>query len=163
MTEYYGKYRGTVTNNYDTDGRGKIEVQVPSVNGLNPVWARPSVPFAGPGVGFFAVPPNKANVWVEYEGGNPESPIWSGCFWGDTETGPVPASATQPQIFAIKTQTCTLTLSDVQGSGGINIEFTGGMHIKISSDGIEITDGQNGTIQLQGPKVTVNNGALEVT
>jgi uncharacterized protein involved in type VI secretion and phage assembly len=120
----------------------------------------PCVPFAGPGVGFFAIPPVGANVWVEYEGGNPDTPIWSGCFWGETDT--VPASPALPQVFSIKTQTCTLTFNDLPGAGGITIETTAGMRIKLSATSLEITDGQ-GAIQIQGPKVTVNNGALEVT
>lgn len=31
---------------------------------------------AGDGVGMFFVPPEGANVWIEFEGGDPE-----GCFW----------------------------------------------------------------------------------
>ena len=50
----------------------------------------PCAPFAGSGVGFFALPPVGANVWVEFEGGDPDYPIWSGCFWG---AGEVPAHA----------------------------------------------------------------------
>lgn len=162
MTEYYGKYRGSVVANIDPYQKGRIMVSVPAVTGVGTLnWAMPCVPFAGPGVGFFAIPPVGANVWVEYEGGNPDTPIWSGCFWGETDT--VPASPALPQVFTIKTQTCTLTLDDLPGAGGITIETTAGMRIKLSSTSLEITDGQGGTIQFQGPKVTVNNGALEVT
>ena len=37
------------------------------------------------------VPPVGANVWVEFEGGDVNYPIWSGCFWGP---GELPAEAT---------------------------------------------------------------------
>jgi uncharacterized protein involved in type VI secretion and phage assembly len=162
MTEYYGKFRGSVVANIDPYQKGRIMVSVPAVTGIGTLnWAMPCVPFAGPGVGFFAIPPVGANVWVEYEGGNPDTPIWSGCFWGETDT--VPASPALPQVFTIKTQTCTLTLNDLPGTGGITIETTAGMRIKLSATSLEITDGQGGTIQIQGLKVTVNNGALEVT
>ncbi len=40
------------------------------------------MPYAGDGVGLFAVPPVGANVWVEFEGGDPDYPILAGCFWG---------------------------------------------------------------------------------
>ena len=53
----------------------------------------PSVPFAGPKVGFFAIPPVGANVWVEFEAGDTDHPIWSGCFWGP---GQLPAEAADP-------------------------------------------------------------------
>ena len=46
-------------------------------------WAEPCVPYAGDGVGLFAVPPVGANVWVEFEARRPDvSRSWRGCFWG---------------------------------------------------------------------------------
>ena len=161
MTQYYGKYRGKVENNLDPEGRGRIMVSVPAVTGSGTLnWAMPAVPFAGSGVGLWAIPPTGANVWVEYEGGNPDYPIWSGCFWG---IGEAPATPAVPQVVVLKTQTCTLTLSDLPGVGGVTIETATGMRIKMSATGLEITDGMGATISLEGPKVTVNNGALEVT
>ena len=84
MTErYWGKYRGTVTTNIDPEQRGRIQVIVPAVTGLIPsTWAMPCVPFAGKGSGFFVVPQIGAGVWVEYEDGDPDKPIWVGGFWG---------------------------------------------------------------------------------
>jgi uncharacterized protein involved in type VI secretion and phage assembly len=45
----------------------------------------PCTPYAGRDVGFFAIPPVNSNVWVEFEQGDPDYPIWSGCFWGMNE------------------------------------------------------------------------------
>ena len=81
MTQYYGKYRGKVENNIDPQLMGRIQVSCPAVLGGGTMsWALPSAPYAGPGIGFFAIPPKGANVWVEFEGGNTDFPIWSGCF-----------------------------------------------------------------------------------
>lgn len=160
MTTYYGKYRGKVENNLDPQQQGRIMVSVPMVTGSGTLnWAMPSTPFAGNGVGLWAIPPVGANVWVEYEGGDPDLPIWSGCFWGQ---GEAPASPAVAQLVVLKTQTCTLTLSDMPGVGGVTIETKAGMKITMTSSGLEITNG-GGTVKLEGPKVTVNNGALEVT
>jgi uncharacterized protein involved in type VI secretion and phage assembly len=140
--------------------QGRVMVSVPAVTGggtLN--WAMPSAPFGGSGVGLWAIPPVGANVWVEYEGGDPDRPIWSGCFWGVGEAPAVPAL---PQVVVLKTQTCTLTLSDLPGVGGVTIETATGMKITMSATGLEITNGMGATIQMQGPRVTVNGGALEV-
>ncbi|HBL27563.1 MAG TPA: baseplate assembly protein, partial [Acidobacteria bacterium] len=60
MTEqaFYGKYRGKVSNNIDPLQIGRLQVSVPEVLGDGRLsWALPCVPFAGPGVGFFALPP----------------------------------------------------------------------------------------------------------
>lgn len=156
----FGKYRGKVQSNIDPMMSGRLQVTAPGALGSASVWALPSVPFAGSGSGFFMLPSVGANVWVEFEGGNPELPIWSGCFW---DVGDWPASMALPQMKVIKTDTATITLNDMPGAGGITIETTTGMKIAISATGIEINDGQGGSVTLQGPKVSINGSALEVT
>jgi uncharacterized protein involved in type VI secretion and phage assembly len=158
---YYGKFRGTVVNNIDPMQMGRIQARVPTVLGSNSLnWAMPCVPYGGPGVGFFMIPPVDANVWIEFEGGDTDYPIWSGCFWDE---GDVPADPAIPQMKVIKTDTATITLNDTPGAGGVLIETTAGMKIEITATGIEINNGQSGSIKLTGPKVSTNDGALEVT
>ena len=63
--------------------RGRVQVAVPAVLGSGRLsWAEACVPYAGDQVGLFAVPPVGANVWVEFEAGDPDHPILAGCFWG---------------------------------------------------------------------------------
>ena len=159
MSQFFGKYRGKVENNIDPMQQGRVQVSVPAVLGEGQMsWAMPCSPYAGSGVGFFAVPPTGANVWVEFEGGDPDYPIWSGCFWS---TGEVPAMPAVPQMKVLKTDTATITINDMPGAGGIKIETVTGMKIEISVTGIEISNGM-GSIKLMGPKVSVNDTALEV-
>ena len=160
MTEFLSKYRGTVENNIDPMQLGRIQVSVPSVLGEGRMsWAMPCVPYAGPGVGFFAIPPTGANVWVEFEGGDIDYPIWSGCFWG---IGEVPAMPAIAEMKILKTDMGTITINDLPGVGGITIETTTGMKIEITALGIEIYNGQGGSIKLTGPQVSINDGALDV-
>ncbi len=116
--KFYGKYRGKVLDNLDplTLGRIMAEVAAVPVTMLN--WAMPCVPYAGPQVGFYAIPPIGANVWIEYEGGDPNFPVWSGCFWGETE---VPLQA-QPASKIFKTEFITMILNDVPEDGGFTLE-----------------------------------------
>lgn len=159
-TQFFGKYRGKVEDNVDPMNLGRIRVSVPAIFGEGTLsWAMPCAPFAGKGVGFFALPPAGSNVWVEFEGGDANYPIWSGCFWG---RGEVPASPALEDKKVIKTKNNTVTIDDTPGTGGIILETKAGMKISITSSGIEINDGQGGTIKLSGPKVSVNNGALDV-
>jgi hypothetical protein len=88
VKKIFGKYRGKVEKNKDPEGLGRLLVSCPSVMGQETNWAMPSVPYAGKSVGFFALPPVQTNVWVEFEGGNIDLPIWAGCFWNK---GEVPA------------------------------------------------------------------------
>jgi len=107
-SRYFGKYRGTVSDNADTTSRARLKVRVPAVLGDVELWAMPCVPYAGPQVGFHAVPPSGAGVWVEFEGGDPSFPIWTGCFWAD---GELPSTAA-PGIKLWKTDAVTITLDD---------------------------------------------------
>jgi len=159
--QYFGKYRGTVVNNLDPRQMGRVQIQVPSILGDNRLnWAMPCAPYGGSGVGFYMIPPVGANVWIEFEGGDPDYPIWAGCFWDE---GDVPADPAIPQMKVLKTDTATITLNDTPGAGGVKIETSSGMKIEITVTGIEINDGQGGSIKLTGPKVSTNDGALEVT
>jgi len=160
MSQFFGKYRGKVENNVDPQQQGRIQVSVPAVFGEGSLsWAMPCVPYAGPGVGFFTIPPTGANVWVEFEGGDPDYPIWSGCFWG---LGEAPATPAIEQMKVLKTDMATITINDLPGVGGVKIETTMGAKIEITVQGIEINNGMGGVIKLMGPQVSVNNGALEV-
>jgi uncharacterized protein involved in type VI secretion and phage assembly len=161
MTLYYGKYRGKVEMNIDPNNQGRIMVSVPAVTGSGQAnWALPCVPFAGPGVGFFGIPPIGADVWVEYEGGDPDVPIWSGCFW--SQRGDAPASPALPQTFVIKTDAGMLSMSSVPPDIGVIIKNDSGMSIKMGKQSLEITTGL-GKIEIQGQKISLNGNALEVT
>lgn len=158
---FYGKYRGVVTDNRDPLMLGRVKARVPDVLGDEESgWAMPSLPYAGDGVGLFLIPPTDASVWIEFEHGDPDYPIWTGCFWAQ---GELPATPATPEVKVLKTDVGTITLNDTPGAGGITIETKDGMKIVINISGIEINDGQGGTIKLTGPQVSVNNGALEIT
>jgi uncharacterized protein involved in type VI secretion and phage assembly len=157
---FYGKYRGVVSDNRDPLMLGRIRAKVEDVLGdQESGWAMPSVPYAGKSVGLFLIPPTNTSVWIEFEHGNPDYPVWSGCFWAQ---GELPATPAVAEMKVLKTDTCTITLNDLPGAGGITIETSAGMKIVISATGIEITDGAGGSIKLTGPQVSVNDGALEV-
>lgn len=164
MNTFYGKYRGKIENNLDPQLMGRVQVSVPAVLGDGSLsWAMPCAPYAGPGVGFFAVPPNGANVWVEFEGGNPDYPIWTGCFWGLGEAPAVPAV---PFVKVLQTESIKMELNDTPGVGGFTLEVmppavTTPLKIVCDASGIEISNGV-AKVQLTGPSVSVNNGALEV-
>jgi uncharacterized protein involved in type VI secretion and phage assembly len=114
-------------------------------------------------MGFFALPPVGAGVWIEFEHGNPEYPIWAGCWWGSLAELPPVLLAPPYKKVLIKTEGGhTVTLDDTPGIGGITLETSSGQKLSMTTLGIEIDNGQGGLIKLTGPQVSVNNGALEV-
>jgi phage baseplate assembly protein gpV len=162
---FYGKYRGKVVANDDPNKLGRIRASCPVVLGdttLN--WALPCTPYAGQAVGFFALPPVGANVWVEFEGGDIDTPIWVGCFWS-SEQVPVKDGAASTKM--LKTDGLTLTVDDRQGSGGVTIEVgspvvSGTLKIQLDQDGIVLTNG-NASVKLDPSSVSLNDDALKVT
>jgi len=164
MSQFFGKYRGQVENNVDPQQQGRIQVSVPAVLGEGRLsWAMPCVPYAGSGVGFFAIPPVGANVWVEFEGGDPDYPIWSGCFWGMGEVPVLPALAFTK---ILKTDGITLKLDDTPGVGGFTLEVNPPVvavpiRMVCNVSGVELTHGA-ASVKLTPASVSINNGALEV-
>jgi Type VI secretion system/phage-baseplate injector OB domain len=156
---FFGKYRGKVSDNKDPLMQGRIRAKVPAVFGDNETgWALPSAPYGGSGVGIFFIPPVDANVWIEFEEGNSEVPIWSGCFWGIGEAPKIPAI---PDIKVIKTDFATITLNDLPGAGGVTIETTNGLKIVMNITGIELNNAA-AKIKLTPASVSVNDGALDI-
>lgn len=164
---FYGKYRGVVLNNIDPMQQGRLLVQVPDVAGLIPTtWAMPCVPLAGLQNGMVALPVVGSGVWIEFEQGDPDYPIWVGCFWGSAVEIPALALATPPGVPAITLQTPLqngLTISDLPGpTGGIMLKSTTGATLIVNDTGIYIQNGKGAFITLIGPTVNINNGALTV-
>ena len=164
---YFGIYRGTVVNNTDPMQMGRVEVNVPGVPGLLPsTWALPCAPMAGKHMGVFMLPQTGADVWVQFEGGDVDSPVWVGAWWSNSGDVPALAIAGEPGDPPIVLQTAlrnAVMLSDLPGpNGGIMLTSAGGATIVVNDAGIFIENGQGARIELVGPAVTINAGALVV-
>ncbi len=164
---FYGKYRGTVINNIDPMQMGRIQAMVPDVSSAIPTsWAMPCVPVGGIQMGMYVVPPIGAGVWMEFEHGDPDHPIWTGSFWGSAAEVPVLALAGNPASPSIVLQTTaqnTLSISDMPGpTGGFLLKSTAGAMIMINELGITISNGQGAIITMMGPTVDINAGALTI-
>jgi len=146
---------------------GRLLVMVPDVSNVAlSSWAMPCAPWAGINTGLFAVPMIGAGVWVEFEQGNSDYPIWVGCFWGTAAEVPVLSRTVPPAVPGITLQTTLkngIVISDVPGpTGGIQIQTTTGAMISVSDVGIIISNGKGAIINMMGPSVDINLGALTV-
>jgi hypothetical protein len=168
---FYGKYRGTVVLNVDPELRGRITCLVPDVLGPMPSsWCEACPPLAGPTgppMGVYFVPPPGAGVWVEFEQGDPNRPIWTGCRFASSNVPPLALAGNpaDPNLCLQSLLQHTLLISDMPPTpltGGIVLKSTTGAMIVVNDAGIFINNGKGASITLVGPAITLNNGALTV-
>jgi uncharacterized protein involved in type VI secretion and phage assembly len=167
QNKHYGKYRATVVSNVDPEQRGRIIAMVPDVLGVMPSsWAMPCLPVAGKQQGTYFIPQIGAGVWIEFENGDADYPIWTGCFWGSAAEVPALALAGNPASPSFVLQTTgqnSIVISDLPGpTGGIMLKSTTGATIIVNDTGIYIQNGKGASLVMTGPTVTVNSGALVV-
>jgi hypothetical protein len=135
---FYGKYRGLVADNGDPLQRGRLRATVPDVLGTETSgWALPCAPYAGPGVGFHAIPPVGAGVWIEFEAGDPSRPVWVGGWWAEGEV-PVDQASTpsaparkilrsdQGLLVSLEDDGPAITISDASGANLVTIDVSSG-------------------------------------
>ena len=85
----FGKYRGVVINNIDPNQEGRIQAMVPDVAGEQALsWAMPCVPANLPTEIGSALPKIGAQVWIEFEDGDVDRPVWTGCLWTGNDVPP---------------------------------------------------------------------------
>ena len=164
---FFGKYRGTVVNIADDQKRGRIEVIVPDVLKENrSTWAMPCFPFTGRQMGAWMIPQIGAGVWVEFEQGDPNHPIWSGGWYGSSAEAPALAQPETPDAPNVVLQTQgqnVIRISDAAGpTGGILLKTRSGAMIAVNEDGITISNGQGATIVMKGTSVDINDGGFTV-
>jgi len=169
----YGKYRGFVRNNQDPKHLGRLRVQVPNVFGREVVtgWALPCVPYGGhANQGFLCIPEVGAGVWVEFEQGDWNAPIWVGTFWSELAgVSEIPAlndadgkehknKQAQPTRKILKTpKGHTIQFEDADGDEMvIVVEATHQHVVTLNKDGIQITDGVNGN------KIIMGQGGIQL-
>lgn len=166
-SQHFGKYRAIVIANVDPLGLGRIRAEAPDLGATSLLnWAMPCVPVAGPGAGMLAIPPVGASIWLEFERGDLDFPIWVGGFWTDGAQLPGDG-APLPGSFSLTLQTPggnRIHVSDDPGeAGGIMLATASGATLAINGNHIRIANGAGASIELAGPTVTINGGALEVS
>lgn len=117
MSAYFGKYRGIVTDNNDPRRLGRIKVKCPAVLGANAIsnWALPNLP-----PNYFSIPPVGATVWMEFELGAREKPIWTGMMYTAGDLRAVFGDSYDPS----KVKIVSFGNMDLYSSKNINITST---------------------------------------
>jgi type VI secretion system (T6SS) baseplate-like injector VgrG len=179
--KFYGIYSATVLNNIDPALQGRITVMVPDVGSVTPsTFVNPCLPMAGKQQGIFMVPQIGSTVWIQFEAGDPDKPIWMGGSWPDPAM--VPTAALMPveppgqsivfqtsmqQLFMISDAPPLPMLAPIPapappGTGGIVLRSPSGAMIVVNDAGIFINNGKGATVELVANSVMINKVALVV-
>ncbi len=172
----YGVVVGRVINLLDPLMLGRVQVQIPAIDGLDlSPWARVAMPAASLASGFYWIPNIEDEVLVAFERGDLNAPYIIGCLWSAIMVPPLPSPV--PQIRMIRTplgnqiifteappsiiiNTADMLHSIVMSSAGIQI-ISGANVINMTPDGITMAGTPNlnltatGSINIAAPTVTI--------
>lgn len=174
----FGKFRGFVVDVADPEKRGRVRLKIPSVLGdAESSWALPCAPFGGgAGFGLFAVPPVDSQVWVEFEEGDINRPIWVGTFWQTADDVPEEAAKDEPTTYLLQTPSGhRLQFDDEAGEEAVTLFHSAEASLSIDKNGsCQLTDAGGSKIKLDaennecivedsnGNKITLNSSGTTV-
>lgn len=151
----FGKYRAIVSKVADPEKRGRIKVSCPSVYGtFESPWCLPCVPVAFDKGGFFAIPKLDEVVWIEFEEGDTNKPIWTGSWWTPENTPSKDYLFDKEKIIKAKND---LTLIFKEEDKAIEIYSTNGNKVLISDKEITLSVSSGAKLQL------LDGGVLNIT
>lgn len=156
-TSYFGKYRGIVTDIDDPNNQCRIRATVPAVLGEHRCgWALPAAPFAGDGHGMVMLPKVGSGVWIEFEAGRLDNPIWSGAWWASGQR-PEPQGAAVRVIVSENGHTVVLD----DESDELKLVHASGPEIRLSAREIVLSCGAC-EIRIGTDDISLNNGLIKV-
>ncbi len=163
QSRFFGKYRGFVADNQDPEHRARLRLTVPSVLGAQTTgWALPCLPFGGlTNQGLLLVPEVDAQVWVEFEEGNTDQPIWVGVFWQQSGDLPEEGDLDEPTTRVLRTPSGhVLQFDDAAGEEQFRLAHPAGAEMTVDAAGtFNLTDAAGATVTLdaEAGSVTVED------
>lgn len=161
---FFGIWRGVVTNVNDPEGLGRVRAKVHELFGDDEEtdWASYCAPFGGGGAGWFTLPspvtagaeqPQAGDgVWIMFEAGDINRPVWVG-FWY-SKIDPPPEGADK-DVHVFRTRS------------GHRVAFcdkAGEEHIKVTdkAGNSVLLDSTTGAVTVHASKVIVDAGQVEL-
>lgn len=163
-----------VKENFDPDGMGRIRVQFRwQSEGMSP-WIRYITPHSGSKQEFYFIPETGEEVWVDFEGGNPELPYVIGSLFNGSSKSSSGNSGNNTKSIRTKSgnsivfddEKGSITITDKMGasvvlSGDGSINVSAPDKISFSAKTISINGSEK--VDIQGSKgVVVNSSSAGV-
>lgn len=139
MSERYGLYRAKVIQRDDDRQRGRIKVQIPSISGEGKSqWVEACMNTAYDNGGDIAIPKIGDTVWIAFEEGDINKPVYIGNFFSAFST---PLKDYDQDTRVISWDKCRMEMKD---------------------DIMKITVGDNTVIEITGNTVKINSGRIDL-
>lgn len=134
---YYGKYRAIVQRVNDPEKRGRIRVSCPKVLGKAlSNWCEPCIPVAYDNGGDFMLPRIGEAIWVEFEEGDVNKPVYTGGWWSSNKT---PSDNYSPKVRHIEWNGCKIKMQGSDNDVGELIEIAvGNCKVSLTPDSVKI-------------------------
>ncbi len=175
----YGVMVGTVQDNLDLTGLGRVQVSLPALPDMQP-WARVAAPFAGSSNGQFTIPQEGDEVLVAFERGDPRQPYVIGSLWSMSSRPPSELPSDAKNKWILKTpKGQTLEFDDIKQT--VTITTSTKQEVTISPDEIVVNAGKgtakaklgtSGSVEIQAaneislkaPRITISaTGQLDLS
>lgn len=148
LGRFYSIYRAYVIDNLDPLNQNRLAVLIPEVGNLE-LWAIPRNQHGSNGNGFRYLPPKVGDVvWITFEKGNPQMPLWEFHSWADDEA---PEGFRDPNVFGLVTpEGLSILINDTNKEDNLGVYIPGDAYIvseqdiHISGRLVEFNRGDNG-------------------
>lgn len=160
---FYSEYRGFVTDNADPQGMGRIQVVVPGIiDNSTEEWIYPSGVFGGMNYGCQVLPQKGDVVFITFEMGDPNRPLWKHGYFGE---GEIPKELRSPNLFWFKTPKGLLIELD-DDKKEMRLTDTFGNKLSLTKEGISVDTEKKVFLASTGPEkdnsVALGNETAEV-
>lgn len=153
---------GTVINNVDPEGLGRVQVRYPGLFGkVISTWAR----VVQPDIGTYFMPDVGDDVMVSFDKGDFDRPIVTGTFWNVTKTPPeAPSPANLKKVIQSRLGN-KITLDDTLGDGGIILETDVGAKLHLTDLGevkLDAAEGQSIVLSAGENKIIIGFESISI-
>ena len=167
--KYFGIYRGVVTNINDPQNLGRIKAKVHELLGDTDEtnWASYCAPFGGGGHGWFFMPspvtegakePQAGDgVWIIFEAGDLNRPVWLGFWYSEVDGKPKDADK---NVRVLETKSGhKIVFDDNEGKEKIRIEDKSGQYVEWEATENKITIEAKEKVIVKAPLVDIGAGS----
>ena len=139
LGKYYGSYRAYVYNNEDPLDMNRVQLIIPMLNptAVDETWAFPKNSWGGKDYGINLLPRKTDMVWVEFQNGDPDYPVWSHASYAKGEK---PKEFSSINHYGFKTPRGTLiVINDNKGEEEVLVRLNNKAEwVKIKKEELEV-------------------------